>query len=68
MIKDETVNFLQAYQDNFKGEILHANGKEIVEEMRTKMTEVFDKNIEAVKVRKIQNQTSNLYYMHSFFM
>ena len=40
----------QSYEEGFQGQILHADGKAIVEEMRQKMTEVFNKNIKAVQV------------------
>ena len=45
------VVMLQAFQQNFNGQILSTNGKEIAQNMKAEMEGIFNENIEALKVR-----------------
>ena len=47
----EYSNF-QVYQQKFNGQILQTDGKQIAQDMKTKMEEIFDKNIDALRVSK----------------
>ena len=42
--------FRQIYQDNFVGEVLHADGDKVIRKMASQISDIFEKNVAALKV------------------